>query len=406
MATPTLLAKGIDYVNEFHWVTGETPFTSLEALVTFHVVYLSSLYALTNFMEEKPIPFWVRGFAFVHNMFMSVLSLVMLLGIVLGAYQKERFSSFSNYACNRTMKNVGLLPFSMYVFYLSKAFEFVDTFLLVLTKKKLIWLHKIHHLTTMSLVWHAMHIDMAAEITCGALNCFVHVIMYLYFASPINFLRPFITFFQIFQFVLALGVIGYASYVRYFTSLPPCEGTALGEFHGIFMYGVYLAMFVNFFVQQYIRGSGKNAASTKTDETKQLTKRPDFSRVFVRALLIAGIAIICTLSHSIYLKAFGLMFWAFAMSLIWFFGYECKTASGKVNEGMSTLQNFFYRLPTYPMMREMMYWNRRDSLLVVALAVSMYYGPSATASSVAIPIFLCGFLSRPKLVPEPKLAPK
>jgi len=295
----------------------------------------------------------------------------------------------------------------MYIFYLSKAFEFVDTFLLVLTKKKLIWLHKIHHLTTMSLVWHAMKVDLPSEITCGGLNCFVHVIMYLYFASPITFLRPFITFSQIFQFVIALGIIGYASYVRYFTSGPSCEGTAAAEFHGIFMYGVYLVMFLNFFIQQYINGSemGKNVTSSKTVETKQLTKRPDFSRVFVRAILIAGIAIICTLSNSFYVKAFGLMFWAVAMSLLWFFGYECQTASGKVNEGMSTLQNFFHRLPTYPMMREMMYWNRRDSLLVIALAVSMYYGPSTTAS-VAIPIFLCGFLSRPLVPKELKSSPK
>jgi hypothetical protein len=62
---------------------------------------------------------------------------------------------------------------------------------------------------------------------------------------------------------------------------------------------------------------------------------------------------------------------------------------------MTTLQNYFYQLPIYPMMREMMYWNRRDSLLIIALTVALYYGPDATASSVAIPILLCGFLSRP-----------
>jgi hypothetical protein len=105
----------------------------------------------------------------------------------------------------------------------------------------------------MSLVWHAMHVNLPSEITCGALNCFVHVAMYLYFASPISFLRPFITFTQITQFLIALGVISYALYIRFATTEPPCDGTLPAEIHGLVMYGVYLGMFFNFFIQQYLR---------------------------------------------------------------------------------------------------------------------------------------------------------
>ena len=203
-------------------------------------------------MKDRQFSPFLKTFSFFHNSFMSILSLIMLVGILVGAYLNNRFSSWDAYCCSQpgNPPSVGLLPFSMYVFYLSKGFEFVDTFLLVLGKKQLIWLHKIHHLTTMSLVWHSMHVDLRSEITCGALNCFVHVIMYLYFACPIRILRSSITSLQLIQFVLALGVIGYTAYVR-FTAEVPCNGTLLSEMHGIVMYGVYLGMFLNFFLKQY-----------------------------------------------------------------------------------------------------------------------------------------------------------
>jgi hypothetical protein len=244
----------VDYVNNFQWVTGETPFTSVEALVAVHVIYLTTLYFLTLYMKDRQPPPYLKSVSFVHNAFMSFLSLVMLIGILAGAVLNGRFDSWDDYCCRQpgNSPSVGLLPFSMYIFYLSKALEFIDTFLLVLGKKQLIWLHKVHHLTTMSLVWHSMHVDLRSEITCGALNCFVHVIMYLYFAYPIRLLRSSITSLQLIQFVIALIVISYTLHVRH-TDEVSCKGTLLSELHGLLMYGVYLGMFLNFFLKQYLR---------------------------------------------------------------------------------------------------------------------------------------------------------
>lgn len=266
MSELSLLTRAHDYVETFEWKTGETPMTSLQFLVTVHVVYTVILMVLTKVMETREAPKeFVKNYGFIHNIFMSVLSLVMLIGLLWGAWRENRFVSMETFLCNRVQEvQPGLVQFSMYIFYLSKMTEFIDTFLLVLSKKKLIWLHKVHHLTTMSLVWHAQHINQPSEILCGGLNCFVHVIMYFYFAKPIKFIRPWITITQISQFVLVLMAISYASYRRY-TSDFPCQGTEHGEWHGELLYGVYLTMFANFFVQQYLN---QNCAKPKKEPRK------------------------------------------------------------------------------------------------------------------------------------------
>mmetsp|Transcript_12564 Transcript_12564/g.24160 ORF Transcript_12564/g.24160 Transcript_12564/m.24160 type:complete len:889 (-) Transcript_12564:363-3029(-) len=196
-------------------------------------------------------------------MFMSFLSAAMLAGMVYGGYIDGRFSSLETAICTRLQPvQPGLVHFSMYVFYLSKMLEFVDTFLLVLSKKKLIWLHKIHHLTTMSLVWHCMHAHIPGEIVCSGLNCFVHIIMYFYFAKPVRQLRSLITTTQITQFLIVLATLGYAHWVR-FNRSTPCQGTYVGELHGLGIYSVYLFMFVNFFVQQYLKAHCKDTKVKK-----------------------------------------------------------------------------------------------------------------------------------------------
>ena len=149
-------------------------------------------------------------------------------------------------------------------------------------------------LTTSSFrVWVAIQTELPSDIICAGLNCFVHVVMYAYFAYPVGFLRSSITSLQLAQFVAAGGTVVYAFYMRTMTvrlffffvfffppffflsflfffvffqfsffvllvthlSLQenPCRGTYAAELHGIVMYIIYFALFTNFFVQQYLR---------------------------------------------------------------------------------------------------------------------------------------------------------
>eukprot|EP00121_Abeoforma_whisleri_P005883 Awhi_evm2s5336 len=331
-----------NYVDNFTWVTGTTPMTSVGFLVTVHIVYGIAITLLTRGTKAGKIvkPKWLNTFAYAHNMFMSFLSLIMLVGIIAGAIQYNRFSSVTTFGCRRTTDiQPGLLQFSMYIFYLSKMLEFIDTALLVLNGKNLIWLHKIHHLTTMSLVWHAMKVNAPSEIACAGLNCFVHVIMYFHFASPMKALRSSITATQIGQFLIVLGVLIYEVYQRVVHE-SPCQGTPLSEFHGIAMYGLYLGMFLNFFIQQYLKGNKNpklskekvevDEKSTNSKNAKALPVNFQSSnsisallilmKTFV--LLVTGILLAANLPEFVG-APIGIFLIAIAMSWIYMIGQDC-----------------------------------------------------------------------------------
>ena len=288
-------------IEKFTIEIGVTPGTSGMFLIMLHVVYILALCAvfyrqrvvqitatmrndalvaakLKEKVRQIPSASFVAWWMWGHNLFMSVFSLAMLFGLVYGGIIDGRFASYDTMVCNppgeeKSLRSTGLVAFSMFVFYLSKVTEFADTFIIVLRNKPVIWLHKVHHLTTMSLVWHCMRYPhLPACLLCAALNCFVHVIMYFWFANPLNFkkglmnistllynvCKEWITLSQILQFVIVLVSMFWVVGRRY--EIFPggaCNGTFACELHGIGLYAVYLLMFGAFFVSSYCKPEPK-----------------------------------------------------------------------------------------------------------------------------------------------------
>mmetsp|Transcript_24331 Transcript_24331/g.34035 ORF Transcript_24331/g.34035 Transcript_24331/m.34035 type:complete len:1069 (+) Transcript_24331:98-3304(+) len=261
MSLEGVVNAAVSDIENFQWVSGQTRGGSWQFLAGVHVVYAVILTTLMQVMKgiESRIS-WAKPLSKAHNIFMAAISAFMLSVLIYGGIRDGRFSSWDSFTCHRPGHS-GLVQWGMYVFYLSKMLEFIDTFLLVMSKKKVILLHKVHHLTTMSLVWHSLETDLASEILCGGLNCFVHTLMYAYFAFPKGnaWLRKYMTSTQLLQFVLCLIGIGYGAYSRFFFA-QPCAGTLAADVHGLVMYGVYLAMFAMFFYDQYLKGSKKKKA--------------------------------------------------------------------------------------------------------------------------------------------------
>jgi len=258
----------IDGINNFTWKRGVTNCSSLQFLIIVHVVYVFCLFGVQQYAaSRKSIPGWLPAMRQAHNCFLALLSGLMLTGLIVGGLMDSRFDSFYTFACRRPSENQpGLTVWTMYIFYLSKMLEFIDTFFLILSKKKVILLHKVHHLTTMSLVWHSLEAGINSEILSGGLNCFVHTLMYAYFAFPKGnaWLRQYMTSTQIIQFVLCLIAFVYAVHSR-LVAKTPCYGTLLSELHGIAMYGVYLAMFTAFFISNYCKSKKPSSASKPSD---------------------------------------------------------------------------------------------------------------------------------------------
>jgi hypothetical protein len=109
----------------------------------------------------------------------------------------------------------------VYYFYLSKYYEFIDTFLIYLHGKKPILLQTFHHVGAIWM-WHLCYYYKVDSIIFGStLNAFIHTIMYAYYLSSIlkidiRFIKPYLTAMQLTQFFIAMGI----SLFKYY---PPIE---------------------------------------------------------------------------------------------------------------------------------------------------------------------------------------
>jgi hypothetical protein len=95
----------------------------------------------------------------------------------------------------------------IYWFYLSKYYEFCDTFLLYLNGKTPIFLQKYHHIGAV-ICWHVTYYNKTDGIWLATiLNSFVHTIMYTYYLlcllriqrERVRFLKKYITTLQLCQ---------------------------------------------------------------------------------------------------------------------------------------------------------------------------------------------------------------
>jgi hypothetical protein len=141
----------------------------------------------------------------------------------------------------------------IYLFYISKYYEFFDTFLLYLNDKKPIFLQKYHHIGAL-ISWHLMYFNKVDMVWMATLlNSFVHTIMYSYYLlcllkiNQIRFIKQYITSLQLCQiFVL---------YTNFYFYRPPIESWFNYSIITFFAtYGLGIAdLFENFYYCSYIQ---------------------------------------------------------------------------------------------------------------------------------------------------------
>lgn len=195
--------------------TADWPLLSKRGAFWIIALYLIAI-PITKQMMANRKPVNVTRFVFVHNMSMAALSLWMLIESVRTQYYcdhwktnlriwgsvAEEGKSFSP-ACHK-------LAIVLHVHFLSKALEFVDTFIMVLKRNdhQISFLHVYHHATTFLCWWMTMKIAPGGDtyFVC-AINSFVHVIMYSYYLISSSKLihipvaiKKSITSLQLFQF--------------------------------------------------------------------------------------------------------------------------------------------------------------------------------------------------------------
>jgi hypothetical protein len=217
----------------------------------------------------KRNPLHSKIIAALHNGFLSLGSLALLLLIVQELYPKIIKKGYMGSLCDKDIMT-NQLEFYCYLNYLLKYYELSDTLLLVLKKKDIPFLHTYHHTMTLILTHVELVGNVAVQWVPISLNLFVHVLMYFYYMlATLGYeiwWKKYLTSLQIIQFVIDL--IACFSALFYKINYPnDCHGDYWQGFVGIFIIASYLFLFLDFFVKTY-----PNQREKKTDTPVQTNK--------------------------------------------------------------------------------------------------------------------------------------
>ena len=223
--------------------------------------YIFSIFKLQKFMKTRK-PFNLKFFLVIWNLFLAVFSFF-------GSYRS--IPAFSNLiksegwrggVCNNdSYKNK---PEAVWwaLFMLSKLPELLDTYLLILRKRRVIFLHWYHHATVLAYSWLTFHFWFAGPHWFATMNYSVHFIMYSYYAIMASklfkvpkFISMMITSLQILQMIVGMWVQYFQSK---FMNEEDCHTTKWFIYTGSVIYGSYFVLFMNFFIQNYFLKRNRN----------------------------------------------------------------------------------------------------------------------------------------------------
>lgn len=244
------------------WPLVRSPTPVLLAIVTYIVtVWLwSSSIRRAGLKPRSHDPKWLQALVVVHNSFLCALSFYMGVGILTEA-RRHKYSLWGNHGGDDQAK----LGFYIYIFYVSKLYEFMDTAIMLMRRnlRQITFLHLYHH-ASISFVWWIISYQRPTgnAYFSAALNSWVHVFMYLYYllAATIAkdekrrrkylFWGKYLTIFQMLQFV---SFIGQAVHGLIYPDTYPKNMSRM-----LFFYSLSLLLFFsNFFISKYIRPSSK-----------------------------------------------------------------------------------------------------------------------------------------------------
>jgi hypothetical protein len=247
---------------------GELPMSDYTSLISMIIGYLVVVGWLKEYMKSRK-KFELKWVVLFHNAFLCVLSLTMLLGVLyemalkVTAYGESWSQKAEMLICDSDKRlAVGGQIFWFYIFYLSKYYEFLDTVIILLKKRPLIFLHVYHHFITAVLTFVMLDNEVAVQWIAITANASVHVPMYFYYAmSSLGYdvwWKKYITLFQILQFVTDLSVNSIGFYYH-FTTNHACSGSLESWLFGQAILLSFLLLFINFFFSTYKKkGSEKS----------------------------------------------------------------------------------------------------------------------------------------------------
>jgi len=210
---------------------------------------------LENFKKEP-----IRIFQAVYNLVQVLLCLFMIVGTVVVVRQRG-----FTLVCNVFDSKDTELAFMLWVFYMSKILDFVDTFLIVYRSAwaQFTFLHVYHHASIFLMYWLNVNIAYAGDIYYTVIvNSFIHLVMYYYYLKSSFGASPswgkYLTQLQMVQFVT---MNAQAVYLLYTGCDFPRKVTLT--------YLFYILSLLVLFLQFYIRKHCSRAPKSKEAKNKE-----------------------------------------------------------------------------------------------------------------------------------------
>jgi fatty acid elongase 3 len=209
--------------------------------------------------------------ALLHNFNMMVISFVCLIGLVYEvsvAYTKDGMYAI---ICDPHQKyNNGKIIIWIYFYYISKYIELFDTFLLVLRRSQLRFIHTYHHVTTMFITFFGLATGGTGQWIIITLNVFVHVIMYYYYVQVTLgrhvWWKTYVTDIQLTQFAIDVLFLSYYIYAELVYERP-IGNSCSGDLTGAILCDIIVSSFFVLFFQ--LRQRNLRAARAKESSQKQ-----------------------------------------------------------------------------------------------------------------------------------------
>ncbi|KAM9958241.1 hypothetical protein ACTFIW_001102 [Dictyostelium discoideum] len=207
------------YTANFRWESGVTPLSSYVFPFSTSVIYVLVIFALQAIMKNKK-GMVLKGFSIIHNINLIILSFSMMSGVMYAAYQQYLEQGAFSLVCEQSSQSVqGRIGFWIYIFYLSKYYELIDTVILALKKKPIIFLHIFHHMAMVPVTWQWLHDQwLVGSWWCTLVNSFIHVLMYYYYLQTTLgnqcWFKKYITKAQIVQFLTGTAMVSYWFVIR------------------------------------------------------------------------------------------------------------------------------------------------------------------------------------------------
>lgn len=215
----------------------------------FHLFYPIALNIFYIYFPKKEIhvsnPKYIFFFSLIHNSFLHIFSMYTFVSLSTILFRNGITAKRQYYF---QIEGVDSL---LFWFYLSKYYEFIDTFILYAKKKEPFFLQKYHHIGA-TFMWHLGYIYKFDGILFSSLlNSGLHSIMYVYYICSFFFAFK-IKKYKVFITTLQVGQLVYGSVALpwYFYNIESVENKICILFFDCYIF-VLLLLFVHFMYMNY-----------------------------------------------------------------------------------------------------------------------------------------------------------